>query len=330
MKNNLVIKLHSDISFTKGRNRSILIDFNRKKIDYVPNSMADILLEIVEKNVTIDQLKEGHSDKDKLVIQEYLDHLIKNEYAFFTETPELFSPLDESIEASGVLTNAIIDIGEFVPRRFELSIRQLSDMNCPHLEIRIFSTLSYQNIMQIVETTIDTNFRSVQLIIQDSPAISYSFIENLFEKSNRLLKITVSNSDKNETKDMGGRTFQYTSHQIIDENHCGYVHLAYFNLDKSNYLIGKNYNSCLYGKLSIDQHGHIKNCPAMKASFGKVESTLIEDVISDSDFKTMWNIKKDNIDECKNCELRYICSDCRAFTKNNEVYSRPTHCSYEI
>ncbi len=45
----------------------------------------------------------------------------------------------------------------------------------------------------------------------------------------------------------------------------------------------------------------------------------------------MGSIIKDDIDECKHCELRYICSDCRVFTKNNRKNNaKPIHCSYEI
>ena len=37
----------------------------------------------------------------------------------------------------------------------------------------------------------------------------------------------------------------------------------------------------------------------------------------------------DKIIVCKDCEFRYICTDCRIFIKdNNNIYSQPLHCNY--
>jgi len=37
---------------------------------------------------------------------------------------------------------------------------------------------------------------------------------------------------------------------------------------------------------------------------------------------------EDQIETCKICEYRYICSDCRAFTINNDLYQKPLKCNY--
>ena len=40
-------------------------------------------------------------------------------------------------------------------------------------------------------------------------------------------------------------------------------------------------------------------------------------------------IKKDNIEVCKDCEFRHICTDCRAFTdSNSRPNARPSKCQY--
>ena len=40
-------------------------------------------------------------------------------------------------------------------------------------------------------------------------------------------------------------------------------------------------------------------------------------------------IKKDDIDVCKDCEFRYICTDCRSIIKDlNYRYSQPVKCKY--
>ena len=36
-----------------------------------------------------------------------------------------------------------------------------------------------------------------------------------------------------------------------------------------------------------------------------------------------------NIDICKDCELRYACSDCRAYRVAESMVSKPLKCSYK-
>ena len=52
--------------------------------------------------------------------------------------------------------------------------------------------------------------------------------------------------------------------------------------------------------------------------------------VADSEFKKVWLINKDQIDICKDCELRYACSDCRAYTVDPEkLNSKPVKCGYD-
>ena len=40
-------------------------------------------------------------------------------------------------------------------------------------------------------------------------------------------------------------------------------------------------------------------------------------------------ISKDQVKVCKDCEFRYMCSDCSAFTKNPEdKFDKPLKCNY--
>jgi radical SAM protein with 4Fe4S-binding SPASM domain len=44
----------------------------------------------------------------------------------------------------------------------------------------------------------------------------------------------------------------------------------------------------------------------------------------------VWEITKNQIEICKDCELRYICQDCRAYTiDENNKYSKPLKCKYD-
>jgi hypothetical protein len=48
-----------------------------------------------------------------------------------------------------------------------------------------------------------------------------------------------------------------------------------------------------------------------------------------SNFKQVGNIIKDQVEVCKDCEFRYVCTDCRAFLeKPEDIYSKPLKCGY--
>ena len=89
------------------------------------------------------------------------------------------------------------------------------------------------------------------------------------------------------------------------------------------------HNTCLNRKVCIDAEGNIKNCPAMAKSYGNIRDTTLEEAINKPGFKDLWFICKDQIDVCKDCEFRYMCTDCRAFIKDPEnIYSQPAKCTY--
>ena len=91
-----------------------------------------------------------------------------------------------------------------------------------------------------------------------------------------------------------------------------------------------SHNSCLNRKISIDVDGAIKNCPSMSQNFGNIENTTLKESLKHSDFKNNWNITKDQVSVCKDCEFRYICTDCRAYVEKPENnYSKPLKCGYD-
>lgn len=91
----------------------------------------------------------------------------------------------------------------------------------------------------------------------------------------------------------------------------------------------KLYNSCLNLKISIDINGYIKNCPSLNDCYENISNNSLKDALANTKFKLYWDISKDKVDVCKDCELRYACNDRRANRINHELYSKPLKCSYE-
>ena len=118
--------------------------------------------------------------------------------------------------------------------------------------------------------------------------------------------------------------------EIISDNiHCGKIGVDNFVINIDADRISRKYNSCLYKKIGIDKLGNIKNCPSMPESFGNISDTTLAEAIEKPGFKKYWNINKDQIHVCKDCEYRYICTDCRAYVEDpDDILSKPLKCGY--
>lgn len=93
------------------------------------------------------------------------------------------------------------------------------------------------------------------------------------------------------------------------------------------YIENRNHNSCLNRKISIDEFGEIKNCPSMKHSYGNINKTHLSEILKIKEYTNLWDINKDGIKVCKDCEYRNICSDCRAYLADaNDIFSKPLKC----
>lgn len=117
-----------------------------------------------------------------------------------------------------------------------------------------------------------------------------------------------------------------------DFNRCLALSKIEGNLRKvqeSQYAMNRNYNSCWGRKISVTKDGKIRPC---------IYSTIIIGDIHDDDISNItgkaqkyWQITKDKVDRCKDCELRYACFDCReiAFREYNNLYASNPLCKYD-
>jgi len=153
----------------------------------------------------------------------------------------------------------------------------------------------------------------------------------LYTKINFLNQICVHSSPKESIVELDNNSLYsivYIKDFILDSSHCGNINPGYFNSNISLFTENNNFNSCLNKKIGIDFTGNIKNCPTMNRSFGNIKTDSIKDFIFDEKFQALWKIKKDDIQICKYCEFRYICTDCRAFHEEADFLLKPKKCTY--
>ena len=83
------------------------------------------------------------------------------------------------------------------------------------------------------------------------------------------------------------------------------------------------------GILTISSNGNVYVCRAMREkSLGNVVDMDLSEIIRNrkEEIKKFWNLTRDKITPCRNCEYRYSCMDCRAIEE--DVYYTNL-CSYD-
>ncbi|HLL83069.1 MAG TPA: SPASM domain-containing protein, partial [Longimicrobium sp.] len=107
-------------------------------------------------------------------------------------------------------------------------------------------------------------------------------------------------------------------------------HLGYFSVNLELFSEGQRFNSCLNRKISVDRFGEIRNCPSTPRSYGHVHDTSLHSALAHREFRELWEVNKDQVEVCRDCEFRYVCTDCRAYiAEPADRFSKPSKCTYD-
>ena len=107
---------------------------------------------------------------------------------------------------------------------------------------------------------------------------------------------------------------------------------VFFKITREEFIRNKNGHSCWQGKLCIVSDGSVIPCiMAREEICGNIKNQSLEDVISGNNLQNLWNLSKDHIEICQDCEFRYACFDCRSMIKGEtgSLYARGDNCSYD-
>jgi len=317
---------------TKGKTRSIVCDLQRQEYTIIPNDLAHFLENA--QNRTIGELRILFGTENSEIIDEYLSFLIELDFIYFSslENEQIrFPALNTEIVESSIISNAVVEIDI---NNFDIIYKLLSSLmylGCKHIEIRFFHKFKKYNIISLLDYLDDTQIMNINLVLPyQIGVLSIDFVD-YFLKNQRLKSILYYNSpfEKRDVYHSGLLSVNFTCLDNQLNLHCGISHPSYFAISVPTYIESISFNSCLNKKVAIDRHGNIKNCPSMVGSYGNIYTENIFDVISNTNFKSLWGINKSQIETCKVCEFRNICTDCRAFLEApNDLYSKPLKCGY--
>lgn len=323
-------KIFTNCIITKGTTRSLIVDIQRENYVTIPESMFEVI-SLLKSKKSVNHVFSFYGKDNREVIDEYLDFLIKNEYGFYVTADEfdMFVEMDYNFETVAHISNCIIEISQTTISCLESILNSLENLLCANIQIICFDFLEVENLCYILKSSKNYNFRSIELVLKYTDQI-YNFIPDIDKENFRIRELTLFDS-KNKLQEMHKTTFRinFIDYNLQNFRNCGIISSKFFNVNKDKVFESFNYNSCLNKKISVDKNGDIRNCPSMLESFGNIKETTLEEVLDKANFKKYWGINKDQINTCKDCEFRHICTDCRAFIENPEdQYSKPLKCGY--
>ena len=326
--------LYTNCMLVKGHVRSTICDLQHERYKLIPNELFEILSDNQKNEFTLNALFNKYSE-DSEGLKLYVDLLIEEGFGFYTdlEPHTFFPPLNTKYEYFGKVSNAIIDYNNKYDHKLLNSfVQHLSLNSCEAVQMRFYSPVSISTLEEIFKYFLTTDITCIELLLPSTDLdeqITKLALEHL-----RIGSIAFHGS-KEKTEELIQQGYRKLivkkiTQKIDSCEACGVINPAYFNVNVSTFTEAISFNSCLNGKIAVDENGYIKNCPSMSGNFGNIQNKYdFVETIESNEFTQYWAINKDKIQECKSCEFRYICQDCRAYTKmEGDILSKPLKCNY--
>lgn len=322
------IKLFANCIQVRGFHRSFVYDLQRPAAsNAIPNDLFDILAKY--RMLSVEEIKEIFKHKYDDTIEEYFQFLLDREFAYDFSPDELehFPEIDDIWDKSSTITNAIFQVQ---PNDFELLhnvLQQLSLLRCDAVQLHYTAQPTNYQISKLSKVLNELRIFHIEVVFNASVSFDIEEILEIAKKQPRFQRFFIGNTI---LPDINASPAVYSSPHTFNINEqCGKISTDFFAINMDMFYEAQHHNTCLNRKVCIDANGDIRNCPAMKQSYGNIRDTTLKEAIEKPGFKDCWTICKDQIDVCKDCEFRYMCTDCRAFIKDPaNPYSQPAKCTY--
>ncbi len=314
--------LFANCIVVKGITRSSICDLQKGNIYFISNSLAAL---IDNKSLDIESIKKDDE------VKKWIETLIDQELGFITKTPEYYPKLSMEWNSPEIIKDSIIEMDHFSIETVSDIIKQLHELHCKFIEFRFYKKTDISILLELLPLLRKGTLKGIIVYVPYPKNNNLDQIYSLFIETGLTREVVIHSCTKEnilQQKQIKG--IHFTEQKIDTETHCGQISSNYFSINTKTFSESKTYNTCLNKKISIDKYGNIKHCPSMKESYGNIKDTAIKQVVKNNTFTKIWNITKDQVESCKNCEFRYVCTDCRAYIENpHNMYSKPLKCGYD-
>lgn len=318
----MISKIPSTIHKVYGYKNILLVDTERNSYCLFPKTLSydiELLYEGVSQNsdYRIDKTLYSFLMKNSMLISTYVDDQIidnKNE-------------LKQINYSYCSIANVIIEWSEENYKMKSEISQSINSIGAKQVVILIYNSIQLSKLDNFISCFISSRIQNIDIYLNLYVPSTTSSFNELIEKYQRINNLTVFDNRNLIIKDTQQK-FNINNNQLTFKL-CGVIEQDQWVTNIFAVNEAYFHNTCLYKKLTIDKNGNIKNCPSMHELFGNIHNNSLSDAVEKPGFKKYWNINKDKIHVCKDCEFRYICTDCRAYVEDTEdIYSKPLKCGY--
>jgi|SRR5215471_7715822 len=324
-----VFRLFANCLPVRGARRSLVCDLQKGRGQFIPNDLYEILTEM--RDLPLSQIKAHYDNEQEQTLDEYFGLLVDQEYGFWCDEPERFPDLELSWDRPEPVTNAIVDVDRNSNHDFASIFDQLDELGCLAVQVRGYDEMPVAEVERILEAGAGTRFRHMDFVLKFQPELTGDRLLELAGRYQVISRILVHSSPAASKVEPGLLPMVIRFHkEAFTPDSCGEIAPGYFSITTDHFTEALRFNTCLNRKISVSVDGEIKGCPAMGHSCGNINQVRLEEAMKHPVLVQIGSITKDQIAVCRDCEFRYVCTDCRAFTAApGDLYSKPAKCSYD-
>ncbi len=215
--------------------------------------------------------------------------------------------------------------------RLQKIIEKLDNENCKYYKILIENYYEIELLTDIMMLFNDSLANSIELSIVYDKNYHVKKYEKLMDNFARLHIIHMYKSPVNKIDkfELNGN-IQFINQMTYEFQEDDYIGASNsFNVNYYLYAESLKYNNYFNRKIFIDMGGNIKRTFSETISFGNIFNINLKNIYTNQSFKKYWNIKKDDVAMCKDCEFRYACVDHRIPIKvKNKTWYFKDKCNY--
>lgn len=334
------VLLFTDCVPVEGHTASAIYDLTRGRISTFPSEYFPLFK--LFRTHRLGQLLDTFSADDRANLHDFFGFLLSNEYVAFVDELAPFPEISSAWDAPCAIENAIIDVNT-QRHDYRKIVSELDALGCEHLQVRSYSPVfTVSDLVDLARLCRGTSIQTLQAVIPHDPMISDDDYVSVVTSNRILVGLVVhsASQDRQIRVDYGARgtsarlvavEIEMTTKKLESNLDCGSItkkQLLRPSTPTFNEL--HHFNGCLNRKISIDENGQVRNCPAMGRSFGHHQSVTLSDIVAGPSFQSAWRARKDEIKVCQDCQYRYACTDCRAFLEDPDSEdSKPLKCGYD-
>lgn len=313
----------------KGFQKGILFDMQRERTIMLSKLFCDTFEKLKKYPICTIAKNKTFENRDGYI--KMLNYFITHNFGILTDDNSTLPELSLEYDSPFLATNVIIESeSNKNPDFLFQTIEKIVNSQVQAIQINDHGRIRLSHLKKISEITINSQLQYITCYTNYSNPYSSKLI-SVLHNNNRFRNLIFMNAKtpKNYINNEFGIANVHYVKNTINFKNCGNVKNELFVYNQPFFIESQCHNTCLNRKVCIDAEGNIKNCPAMTKSYGNIKDTTLEEAINMPGFKDLWYINKDKIDVCKDCEFRYMCTDCRAFIKDSDnIYSQPAKCTY--